>query len=239
MWGIWCTVLSPYSSSPPPPSPSFPPPSSSRSQGSVTVGIKSRTHVVLVALKRSSSELSSYQKKIYPVDDHVAVSIAGLTSDGRMLRLEQGRREGVSLSLSLSLSPPFPPSSFSHKFRFFPLLPPPSLPPSLPPSRSFFSQILSTFHLPPSPSPPASSCVLSASARGSPSTCPSPYPDWYQPLEAVSCNLPPVTFAICVFLFALLLRCQSLYHQFVHLSLPLCLSVHLPLAFIFLSSLLP
>ena len=55
-------------------------------QGSATVGVRSKAHVVLVALKRSSSELSSYQKKIYPVDDHVAVSIAGLTSDGRMLR---------------------------------------------------------------------------------------------------------------------------------------------------------
>lgn len=54
-------------------------------QGSVAVGIKSETHVVLVALKRSSDELSSYQKKIYPIDDHVAVAIAGLTSDGRML----------------------------------------------------------------------------------------------------------------------------------------------------------
>ena len=60
-------------------------PSSHPPQGSVTVGIKSKTHVVLVALKRSSNELSSYQKKIYPIDDHVAVSIAGLTSDGRML----------------------------------------------------------------------------------------------------------------------------------------------------------
>ena len=55
-------------------------------QGSATVGIKSKTHVVLVALKRSSSELSSHQKKIFPIDDHIAVSIAGLTSDGRMLR---------------------------------------------------------------------------------------------------------------------------------------------------------
>jgi len=55
------------------------------SQGSVTVGLKSRTHVVLVALKRSTSELSSYQKKILPIDDHVGAAIAGLTSDGRML----------------------------------------------------------------------------------------------------------------------------------------------------------
>ena len=41
--------------------------------------------MVLVALKRSTSELSSYQKKIYPVDDHVGISIAGLTADGRLL----------------------------------------------------------------------------------------------------------------------------------------------------------
>ena len=52
----------------------------------MTVGLKSRTHVVLVALKRSTSELSSYQKKILPIDDHVGAAIAGLTSDGRMLR---------------------------------------------------------------------------------------------------------------------------------------------------------
>jgi len=47
--------------------------------------LKSKEHAVLVALKRSSSELSSYQKKIIPIDDHIAVSIAGLTSDARLL----------------------------------------------------------------------------------------------------------------------------------------------------------
>ncbi|XP_002156031.2 proteasome subunit alpha type-1 isoform X1 [Hydra vulgaris] len=54
-------------------------------QGSATVGLKSKDYAVLVALKRSSSELSSYQKKIISIDDHVVVSIAGLTSDGRLL----------------------------------------------------------------------------------------------------------------------------------------------------------
>lgn len=54
-------------------------------QGSATVGLKSNDFAVLVALKRSSSELSSYQKKIINVDEHVAASIAGLTSDGRLL----------------------------------------------------------------------------------------------------------------------------------------------------------
>jgi 20S proteasome subunit alpha 6 len=54
-------------------------------QGSATVGIKSNTHVVLVALKRAANELCSHQKKIYELDDHCGLSIAGLLSDGRIL----------------------------------------------------------------------------------------------------------------------------------------------------------
>ena len=54
-------------------------------QGSATVGVKSKTHVVLVALKRASSELSAYQKKIVPIDDHLGISIAGLSADARIL----------------------------------------------------------------------------------------------------------------------------------------------------------
>lgn len=54
-------------------------------QGSATVGVKSNTHAVLVALKRASSELSSHQKKILPIDDHVGISIAGLTADARTI----------------------------------------------------------------------------------------------------------------------------------------------------------
>jgi len=54
-------------------------------QGSATVGLKSNTHAVLVALKRASSELSAHQKKILPIDDHVGISIAGLTADARTI----------------------------------------------------------------------------------------------------------------------------------------------------------
>lgn len=54
-------------------------------QGSPTVGLKNKTHAVLVALKRASSELSAHQKKIIPIDSHVGVSIAGLTADARLL----------------------------------------------------------------------------------------------------------------------------------------------------------
>lgn len=54
-------------------------------QGSATVGLKSKTHAVLVALKRAPSELSAHQKKILPIDSHIGISIAGLTADARLL----------------------------------------------------------------------------------------------------------------------------------------------------------
>jgi len=54
-------------------------------QGSACVGLKSKTHAILVALKRAPSELSDHQKKILPIDEHVGVSIAGLTADARLL----------------------------------------------------------------------------------------------------------------------------------------------------------
>jgi len=53
--------------------------------GSATVGLKNRTHAVLVALKRAASELSAYQDKLFPIDDHLGISISGLTADARLL----------------------------------------------------------------------------------------------------------------------------------------------------------
>lgn len=54
-------------------------------QGSAAVGVTSKTHVVLVALKRNAEELGSYQKKIIKVDDHLGVALAGLAPDARVL----------------------------------------------------------------------------------------------------------------------------------------------------------
>ncbi|QRW05541.1 20S proteasome subunit [Ceratobasidium sp. AG-Ba] len=54
-------------------------------QGSAVVGLRSKTHAVFLALKRSPNELASYQKKILRIDDHCGVAIAGLTSDARVL----------------------------------------------------------------------------------------------------------------------------------------------------------
>jgi 20S proteasome subunit alpha 6 len=54
-------------------------------QGSAAVGLRSKTHSVLLALKRSTGELASYQQKMFRIDDHVGIAIAGLTSDARVL----------------------------------------------------------------------------------------------------------------------------------------------------------
>lgn len=54
-------------------------------QGSCAVGLTSDTHVVLATLKRSESELSSYQRKVFKIDDHMGIAISGLTADGRIL----------------------------------------------------------------------------------------------------------------------------------------------------------
>ncbi|KAK4481455.1 hypothetical protein RD792_012349 [Penstemon davidsonii] len=54
-------------------------------QGSAAIGLRSKTRVVLACVNKSTSELSSHQKKIFKVDDHIGVAIAGLTADGRVL----------------------------------------------------------------------------------------------------------------------------------------------------------
>lgn len=42
--------------------------------------------IMLFNIQRAPSELSAYQKKILPIDDHVGAAIAGLTADARLLR---------------------------------------------------------------------------------------------------------------------------------------------------------
>lgn len=54
-------------------------------QGSACVGLVSKNHAVLVALKRNAEELGSYQNKIVKIDDHMGVALAGLAPDARVL----------------------------------------------------------------------------------------------------------------------------------------------------------
>jgi 20S proteasome subunit alpha 6 len=61
-------------------------------QGMPTVGIRSQTHAVLACVMHSPSEFSSFQPKIFKIDEHIGAAISGLTADGRgvckMLRNE-------------------------------------------------------------------------------------------------------------------------------------------------------
>eukprot|EP00756_Hemistasia_phaeocysticola_P048619 Hpha_TRINITY_DN23033_c0_g1::TRINITY_DN23033_c0_g1_i1::g.109308::m.109308/K02725/PSMA1; 20S proteasome subunit alpha 6 len=55
-------------------------------RGSAAVGVKSKTHCVLTALKRSpQNQLASYQNKVFRLDPQMGMAIAGLTSDARYL----------------------------------------------------------------------------------------------------------------------------------------------------------
>ncbi|GFS46471.1 proteasome alpha subunit F1 [Actinidia rufa] len=49
------------------------------------IGLRSKTHVVLASVNKAQSELSSLQRKIFKVDDHISLAIAGLIDDGRVL----------------------------------------------------------------------------------------------------------------------------------------------------------
>ncbi len=55
-------------------------------QGSACVGLRSSKFAVLASLKRSTSELAAYQQKVFKVDEHMGIAIAGLIADGRVLR---------------------------------------------------------------------------------------------------------------------------------------------------------
>ena len=54
-------------------------------QGSPCAGLRSKTHAVLVAFKRSADELASYQEKLFKIDSHMGIAISGLTADARFL----------------------------------------------------------------------------------------------------------------------------------------------------------
>jgi 20S proteasome subunit alpha 6 len=54
-------------------------------QGSAAIGLRSKTYVVLATVNKASSELSAHQKKLFKIDNHIGIAMAGLTADGRVL----------------------------------------------------------------------------------------------------------------------------------------------------------
>ena len=54
-------------------------------QGSVSIGLRSNTHAIVVGLKRSPHEMAGYQEKVFKLDEHVGISMSGLIVDGRLI----------------------------------------------------------------------------------------------------------------------------------------------------------
>ncbi|KAF1990677.1 N-terminal nucleophile aminohydrolase [Aulographum hederae CBS 113979] len=81
-------------------------------QGSVVVGIVSKTHAVLAALKRNAEELSSYQKKVIEIDAHYGIALAGLASDARVL---SNFMQQQSLSSRLTYDRPIALAEITHR----------------------------------------------------------------------------------------------------------------------------
>lgn len=45
--------------------------------GSACVGVLGKKHVILASLKRATSEIASPQRKIFDIDTHIAMAMAG------------------------------------------------------------------------------------------------------------------------------------------------------------------
>eukprot|EP00766_Chilomastix_caulleryi_P000191 gnl/Chilomastix_caulleri/1182.p1 GENE.gnl/Chilomastix_caulleri/1182~~gnl/Chilomastix_caulleri/1182.p1 ORF type:complete len:288 (+),score=106.45 gnl/Chilomastix_caulleri/1182:108-971(+) len=54
--------------------------------GSITVGVRSKTEVVIAAIKKETDVLTDPQPKIFKIDDHIGIAIDGLAADARILR---------------------------------------------------------------------------------------------------------------------------------------------------------
>jgi 20S proteasome subunit alpha 6 len=54
-------------------------------QGSISIGLRSGTHAVVVGLKRSPHAMAGYQEKVFKLDEHVGLSMSGLIVDGRLI----------------------------------------------------------------------------------------------------------------------------------------------------------
>ncbi|KAH7648846.1 proteasome A type subunit [Cryptosporidium bovis] len=54
-------------------------------QGTTVVGARNNDIVVLVCIKKSTSKLAWYQRKLYKIDDHIAAAVSGITADAKVV----------------------------------------------------------------------------------------------------------------------------------------------------------
>lgn len=54
-------------------------------QGTCVLGLRSETHVVTCALRRTVSKLASHNQKAYKIDGHIGLVMSGITADARVI----------------------------------------------------------------------------------------------------------------------------------------------------------
>lgn len=54
-------------------------------QGACAVGLRSKKYALVASIKRASSELASYQQKVFQIDSHMGIAVSGLIADARVL----------------------------------------------------------------------------------------------------------------------------------------------------------
>ncbi|KAF7457916.1 putative proteasome subunit alpha type 1 [Cryptosporidium felis] len=52
-------------------------------QGTAVVGARNNEVVVLVCIKKNTSKLAGFQKKLYKIDDHIGAAVSGITADAK------------------------------------------------------------------------------------------------------------------------------------------------------------
>lgn len=88
-------------------------------QGSACVGVTSKTHVVLAGIKRSPGELASSIQKMFLIDEHMGITISGLTADARSLcKCGERHRCGTGLARSQACPPRSPPVALAPARRY-------------------------------------------------------------------------------------------------------------------------
>lgn len=54
-------------------------------QGTAVIGARNNDLVVLTCIKRNTSKLAGYQKKLYKIDDHIGAAVSGITADAKVI----------------------------------------------------------------------------------------------------------------------------------------------------------
>ena len=87
-------------------------------QGSICLGLRSKTHGVLLSVKKNPTKLACYQEKIFKISNQIGIGISGMTADARVL-CKYMRKENTKnqITYSKNISVNFLADKVSSKYR--------------------------------------------------------------------------------------------------------------------------